>query len=596
MRVGDRRYGFRAIRPAASLGASVAERLVLISRIDKPQDLLVQGFMPNSSRREFLAAGIGAWRGRGTGSRRFARRALGADVERGFGADPRAQSHTRRTDRGGLARIQTYNPKINAWITVMRGKALAQARELEKEQASGRLRSPLHGIPIGLKDSIDIAGVRTTAASAVYEYNFPAEDAEVVRRLKAAGAILIGKCNMHEFDAGATSAVSYWGPVRNPWNLERISGGSSGGSAAAVAMENCYAALGTDSGGALRNPAAHCGVVGFKATHGRVSMRGIVPFAWSLDHCGPIARTVEDAAMVLQQIAGYDAVDIDCIDRPVPDYSAALGAAVAQFRIGVRRAVLRSSGRRSGTRGGRGTGAVNRLTRGSHEVSLPSLLHAAVGAEVAAFHEGLRGVNGGGYEPSTARLFPATPERHAAADYIRGWRALELVRRTVDEDVFQKQNVDVLVAAPRGARPPQSRRNWRRLLRAEDAAVAAERTRQPRLRAEAVERPRRWWRRRCAQCAAPRAGRPRREYARVQWLRPAGISVPCGFTKGRLPIGLQIAGPRFAEGKVLALGTRLRTGHGMAQTPSAAQPDTKVPVLRRRRPSRPAGSPAIPCR
>ncbi len=203
----------------------------------------------------------------------------------------------------------------------MRDKALAQAKELEKEQKSGNFRSPLHGIPIGIKDSIDTVGVRTTAASAVYEYRFPTEDAEVVRRLKAAGAILIGKCNMHEFDAGATSAVSYWGPVRNPWNLERVAGGASGGSAAAVAMNNCFAALGTDSGGAIRTPASYCGVVGFKPTYGRVSLRGIIPFSWSLDHCGPIARTVEDAAMVLQQIAGYDHVDIDSVDKPVPDYS-----------------------------------------------------------------------------------------------------------------------------------------------------------------------------------------------------------------------------------------------------------------------------------
>jgi aspartyl-tRNA(Asn)/glutamyl-tRNA(Gln) amidotransferase subunit A len=245
-----------------------------------------------------------------------------------------------------LDRIKTFNPKINAWITVMRDKALAQAKELEKEQASGSFRGPLHGIPIGIKDTIDAVGVRTTAASAVYEYHFPTEDAEVVRRLKAAGAILIGKCNMHEFDAGATSAVSYWGPVRNPWNLDRVAGGASGGSAAAVAMNNCFAALGTDSGGAIRIPSAYCGVVGFKPTYGRVSLRGIVPFSWSLDHCGPIARTVEDAAMVLQQIAGYDHVDIDSVDKPVPDYYSGIGAPAVPHRHP--RAIFRSSRRRSG--------------------------------------------------------------------------------------------------------------------------------------------------------------------------------------------------------------------------------------------------------
>ena len=276
--------------------------------------------MESSTRRQFFAAGVTA---------AVAARLSFADTSEDLASLTLKQASDRIRSKkvspvelteACLDRIKTYNPKINAWITVMRDKALAQAKELEKEQKSGNFRSPLHGIPIGLKDSIDTAGTRTTAASAVYEYRFPAEDAEVVRRLKAAGAILIGKCNMHEFDAGATSAVSYWGPVRNPWNLERVAGGASGGSAAAVAMDNCFAALGTDSGGAIRTPAAYCGVVGFKPTYGRVSLRGIIPFSWSLDHCGPIARTVEDAAMVLQQIAGYDHVDIDSVDKPVPDY------------------------------------------------------------------------------------------------------------------------------------------------------------------------------------------------------------------------------------------------------------------------------------
>src|SRR5947209_7905195 len=191
-----------------------------------------------------------------------------------------------------LSRIEVYSPKVNAWISVMREQALIQAKALEKEQMAGIFRGPLHGIPIGLKDTIDTVGTRTTAGSAIYEYRFPTEDAEVARRLKNAGAVLIGKCNMHEFDAGATSAVSYWGPVRNPWSLERVSGGPSGGSAAAVVTSQCYAALGTDTDGGIRTPAAYCGAVGLMPTNGRVSQRGIVPFAWSLDACGPLTRTV----------------------------------------------------------------------------------------------------------------------------------------------------------------------------------------------------------------------------------------------------------------------------------------------------------------
>ena len=153
-----------------------------------------------------------------------------------------------------LARIDVYNPKVNAFITVMRDAALAQARTLDAEQRAGRLRGPLHGIPIALKDNIDTAGVRTTAASAVFDDRVPAEDAEVARRLAAAGAVVVGKANLHEFAFGGTSATSYYGPVRNPWALERNPGGSSGGSAAAVATDLCYGALGTDTGGSIRTP------------------------------------------------------------------------------------------------------------------------------------------------------------------------------------------------------------------------------------------------------------------------------------------------------------------------------------------------------
>ncbi|HEV3200438.1 MAG TPA: amidase [Bryobacteraceae bacterium] len=530
--------------------------------------------MPNSSRRGFLAAGLGALTAahlaRADSSGELAALTLKQASDR---IRSRKVSPVELTE-ACLDRIKTYNPKINAWITVMREKALAQAKSLAEEQSAGRFRSPLHGIPIGLKDSIDTVGTRTTAASAVYEYRFPAEDAEVVRRLKAAGAVLIGKCNMHEFDAGATSAVSYWGPVRNPWNLERVSGGASGGSAAAVAMENCFGALGTDAGGAIRTPSSHCGVVGFKPTFGRVSMRGVIPFAWSLDHCGPIARTVEDAALLLQQIGGYDRMDVDSADQPLPDYSAAIGAPVAQFRIGlapqffdhldddVSRAIEDA------------IALLNKMTKGSHEVGLPSLLHAGVGAEIAAFHENLRGVNGGGYEPSTARVFPTTTDATRAADYIRGWRDLELVRRTVDEDVFRNQNVDLLLAPTARHAPPTIEEE---LIASgaggggggrggganagglggvgggRDGAANATRTRAP-LDLEENTRPFNGY------------GLPT-------------ISLPCGFTKDGLPIGMQISGPHFGEMNVLALAHAYQEATDWHKRRPPLQPDTKVPVL-----------------
>src|SRR5437762_3096525 len=244
-----------------------------------------------------------------------------------------------------LKRIEIYNPKINAFITVTRDAALAQARALDAEQRAGRLRGPLHGIPIALKDNIDTAGVRTTAASAVFDDRVPAEDAEVARRLAAAGAVVVGKTNLHEFAFGGTSATSYYGPVRNPWALERNPGGSSGGSAAAVATDLCYAALGTDTGGSIRTPSSYCSVVGLKPTYGLVSIRGIVPLTVSLDHCGPITRSVIDAAMILNALAGYDRLDIASVEHAPDDYLAALNQPVNGFTIGIARSEERRVGK-----------------------------------------------------------------------------------------------------------------------------------------------------------------------------------------------------------------------------------------------------------
>ena len=288
-----------------------------------------------------------------------------------------------------LDRIHTFNPKIDAWITVMREQALAQAKALDQEQASGHWRGPLHGIPIGLKDNIDAAGVRTTAGSKTLAGNIATDDAEVTRRLRAAGAVLVGKCNMHIFASGATSAVSYYGPVRNPWNLELIAGGSSGGSAAAVAMDNCYAALGTDTGGSIRTPSAMCGVTGFKATYGRVSIRGIVPLTWSLDHCGPIARTVEDTAMVLQAIAGYDRLDLQSVDYPVPDYSAAIGAPVSQFRLGISPQFYDGLEAEVASAMEAAIALLASMTKGTKEIELPSILGTGANSEGGVYREDL---------------------------------------------------------------------------------------------------------------------------------------------------------------------------------------------------------------
>jgi aspartyl-tRNA(Asn)/glutamyl-tRNA(Gln) amidotransferase subunit A len=202
-----------------------------------------------------------------------------------------------------LETIDRLNPTLNAFITVTADSALAEAKKTEQEIQSGNWRGPLHGIPIGLKDLIDTAGVRTTAASGVFRDRVPSEDADVVKKLKAAGAVFVGKQNLQEFAYGSSSLISHFGPVRNPVNPEFIAGGSSSGSAAAVASGMCYAAIGTDTAGSIREPASICGVVGLKPSYGLASTRGIIPLSQSLDHAGPIARSVEDAAIVLNAIA-----------------------------------------------------------------------------------------------------------------------------------------------------------------------------------------------------------------------------------------------------------------------------------------------------
>src|SRR5579863_6703829 len=234
-----------------------------------------------------------------------------------------------------LARIDRFNPTLNAFITITSESALEQAREAEAEVNRGNWRGPLHGVPITLKDLFDTAGVRTTAGSAVFKDRIPAEDAEVVRRLKAAGAVLLGKTNMQEFAFGGSSIVSYFGAVHNPWELSHIAGGSSGGSAAAVAADLCYGALGSDTAGSVRIPASICGIVGLKPTYGLVSIRGVIPLSWSLDHVGPMARTVADTALLLQVIAGYDENDTTSEQMNVPDYSQSIGNKTSSLRIGV---------------------------------------------------------------------------------------------------------------------------------------------------------------------------------------------------------------------------------------------------------------------
>jgi aspartyl-tRNA(Asn)/glutamyl-tRNA(Gln) amidotransferase subunit A len=439
-----------------------------------------------------------------------------------------------------LARIDVYNPKVNAFITVTREPALAQARVLDAERRAGKVRGPLHGIPIALKDNIDTAGVRTTAASAVFDDRVPAEDAEVARRLAAAGAVVVGKTNLHEFAFGGTSATSYYGPVRNPWALERNPGGSSGGSAAAVATDLCYGALGTDTGGSIRTPASYCSVVGLKPTYGLVSIRGIIPLTLSLDHCGPITRSVMDAAMMLNVLAGYDRLDIASVEHAPEDYVAALEQPVARLRIGIARApffdlldadVARVVDEALKVLAG--------LTKTMSDTMLPTTRDITLSGETYAYHEEMFTRMSGRYMIPTRRSLQNGANAKAAA-YIQGRWRLELLRRTID-DAFK--NVDLVVLPTR-----------RRTPRTVDASIKREET------------------------DVPRNPELENTGAFNVYGIPA-ISIPCGFTSKGLPVGLMIAGPRFSEGRVLALARAFEQATEFHAKKPPIRPDTPVPPL-----------------
>lgn len=219
-----------------------------------------------------------------------------------------------------LERIERIEDRLNAFITITPELAIQQAHQAEMEIHNGDYKGSLHGIPLALKDLFETEGIRTTAGSSFFSDYIPDEDAAVVQKLKAAGAVILGKLNMHEIALGVTNENPHYGDCCNPWDLTRISGGSSGGSAAALAAGLCMGALGSDTGGSIRIPASLCGVVGLKPTYGRVSLRGVIPLSWNLDHAGPMARSVQDVAIMLQALAGYDPQDAWSVDMPVDDY------------------------------------------------------------------------------------------------------------------------------------------------------------------------------------------------------------------------------------------------------------------------------------
>ena len=351
-----------------------------------------------------------------------------------------------------VARIEKLNPTLNVFVTITAESAMVQARAAEEEIQQGKWRGPLHGIPIGLKDVIDTAGILTTAASALFKDRVPAEDAEIVRRLKVAGAVLIGKQNLHEFAYGASSVISYFGEVRNPWDVSRIAGGSSGGSAAAVAARLGYGAIGTDTAGSVRLPAAFCGVVGLKPTYGRVSTRCVIPLSWSLDHVGTIGATVSDAAILLQAIAGYDPKDTICADVPVTDYVAALRENPKPLRVGMPRSFFFEDLDPEIAAGvNQALSVIQKLTGNVREITLPvSTDRTLQNAESHAYHAEFVAETPELYQPETLRRI-RTGVSVSVTDYIHCRRELDESRRTISA-VFD--NVDLFVTPTTPIPPP----------------------------------------------------------------------------------------------------------------------------------------------
>jgi aspartyl-tRNA(Asn)/glutamyl-tRNA(Gln) amidotransferase subunit A len=419
-----------------------------------------------------------------------------------------------------LSRIERLDPTLNSYIRVMPDAARAAAREAEAEIMAGRWRGPLHGVPLGVKDLFDIAGLPCTMGALILRDNVPSVDATCVARLKEAGAILLGKHNLHEFAFGITSENPHFGAVHNPWQPERVPGGSSGGTAAAVAAGLCAGGLGSDTGASIRAPASFCGIVGLKPTYGRVSRAGALPLAWSLDHVGPMARSVADCALLLQAIAGPDPRDPSASAEPVPDYSAELGRGLDGLRIGVPREhffELVEPGVERRVREAIAT-FEQRLGARVCEVSLPHTSHAQAAGNVIMSSE--------------AAAWHATWLRERPQEYgsdvllrIRGGllvRATEYLNsqqmRTLIQQEFSAayQQVDVVVAPTVPLVAPLIGRTFEP---GGPFNVA------PRSIANRATVP-------CNLTGAP------------------AISVPCGFSDG-LPVGLQIMGPAFSEARVL---------------------------------------------
>lgn len=409
-----------------------------------------------------------------------------------------------------LERVDRLNDQMRAFITVTADSALDAARAAERRIKAGRSLGPLHGVPISVKDLYDTRGIRTTAGSKVFAERVPTEDAAVVKKLKQAGAVLIGKTNMHEFAFGVTTVNPHYGAALNPWDLNRVSGGSSGGSASAVALSLGFGSLGSDTGGSIRIPASLCGIVGLKPTYGMVSLDGVLPLSASLDHAGPMAQTVEDTALLLGVIAG----------GKVPNYTKALTGKIKGIKAGIPRtyffdriapeveSAVRSALKR-----------LEKLGVRLVEVDMPTaraqgeIFRDIVASEAYFWHERYLKTQGDNYGADVRERLEFG-SRVLYVDYARAQRARGVIKMECDA-IFD--SVDVMITPTVPIAAPgigESTVKWGKVTEALGSTLTR------------FTRP------------FNLAGLP-------------AISIPCGFTAGGLPIGMQIAGRALDESTVL---------------------------------------------
>ena len=418
-----------------------------------------------------------------------------------------------------LAQADRLQPTLNSFITILHERARSQAKEQEAALMRGEYRGPLHGIPIGIKDNIATAGIRTTVGTKVLAAHVPTENAFAVSRCQEAGAIILGKENMEEFAAGSTSNNPHYGAVHNPWDLDRIPGGSSGGGGANVAACVTFASLGTDLGGSVRGPANFCGVVGMKQTFGRVSQRGLMVTSFNGDHIGPITRSVRDSALVLQAIAGYDPLDPSTVPVPVPDYTASLDGGLTGLKMGIPTNYyfdLVDPEVEAAVR--RAINALAELGVEAREVAIPTMEYAgalriAAMADSVVTHEPY-------IEQGREDYGPNVLYRTLAGQFVLGRdysKALK-VQRLIKEDYARVlQEVDFLVT------PTSPVVAW---------PIASET-----VTLDGVEYPVR----------GPGAGMTARCTSPSNATGLPAMTVPCGFTAAGLPIGLQLIGRPFEE-------------------------------------------------